>query len=276
MSMYADNTSLSYKPKDLTRLNEVMNDDLKSLESWLKGNKISLNVAKTHSMLICSKSKQNSLKNSNDKLDLKIQEDSLEVVKKTKYLGVQIDQSLDWKEQIKYVSSKVSRAIGFLKHAKSLVPSTSLINLYRSIVEPHFRYCCSVWGCCSSTDKNRLQKLQNRAARIITCSRFDASAVPIIKSLGWQTIEEMISSESKIMVFKALNGLAPQYLSELFSSNSQGSHHSLRNTSTDLKLPLMKTGNGQKCFSFRGAKYWNNLSAESKQAAKLNSFKTTI
>ena len=152
----------------------------------------------------------------------------------------------------------------------------SLINLYRSIIEPHFRYCCSVWGCCSSTDKNRLQKLQNRAARIITCSRFDASAVPIIKSLGWQTIEEMIGSESKIMEFKALNGLAPQYLSELFSRNSQGSHHSLPNTSTDLKLPLMKTGNGQKVFSYRGAKYWNSLSAESKQAAKLNSFKTTI
>ena len=121
--------------------------------TWLKGNKILLNVAKTHSMLICSKSKHRSIKNSDETFDPKIRDKSLDMVEKTKYLGLKTDQNLDWKEHMKYVASKVSRAIGFLKHAKSLVPSTTLINLYKSIVEPHFRYCCSVWGCCSSTEK---------------------------------------------------------------------------------------------------------------------------
>ena len=158
-----------------------------------------------------------SIKNSDETFDPKIRDKILDIVEKTKYLGVQIDQTLDWKEHIKCVASKVLRAIGFLKYAKSLVPSTTLINLYKSIVEPHFRYCCSVWGCCSSTEKNRLQRLQNRAARIITGSRFDDSAMPLIEGLGWQTIAEMISSETSIMVFKALNGHAPQYLTELFS-----------------------------------------------------------
>ena len=144
--MYADDTSLSYKSKDLTQLNTAINDDLRKLETWFKGNKISLNVAKTHCMLICSKSKHRSIKNSHEMFDPKIRDKCLDIVEKKKYLGVQIDQNLDWKEHIKYVASKVSRAIGFLKHAKSLVPSTTLINLYKSIVEPHFRYCCSVWG----------------------------------------------------------------------------------------------------------------------------------
>ena len=119
-------------------------------------------------------------------------------------------------------------------------------------------------------------KLQNRAARIITGSSFTTSALPLIESLGWKTIEELISNKTKICVFKALNGLAPQYLTELFSRNSQRSLHILRNTSTDLKLPLFKTANGQKCFSFRGVKYWNSLSAESKQAVTLHSFKASI
>ena len=48
VSMYADDTSLCYKSKDLTQLNMAINDDLRKLETWLKGNKISLNVAKTH------------------------------------------------------------------------------------------------------------------------------------------------------------------------------------------------------------------------------------
>ena len=83
--MYADDTSLSYKSKILTQLNEAINDDLMSLESWLKGNKISLNVAKTHTILNCSKSKQKALINSND---IEVKGENLMVVEKIKYLGV--------------------------------------------------------------------------------------------------------------------------------------------------------------------------------------------
>ena len=81
------------------------------------------------------------------------------------------------KYQIKAVSAKVSRDIGFLKHAKKFLPRVTLENLYTGIVEPHFRYCCSVWGCCGSREINQLQKLQNRAARIVTNSSFDTPKV---------------------------------------------------------------------------------------------------
>ena len=244
MTMYADDTSLCHQSHDLTQLNEAINSDLSKLKTWLQGNKLSLNVAKTHSMLISTKQKHNSLKSRNEALALKIRDNELEVVQKTKYLGVQIDCSLDWKEQIKAVSTKVSRVIGFLRHAKSFLPLASLKTLYTGIVEPHFRYCCSVWGCAGSTDINQLQKLQNRAARIITNSSFDTPSRPLIAELGWQTIEELIGSESKTMVFKALNDLAPQYLCNLFTKNSACSSRNLRNTETDLRLPKKKSANG--------------------------------
>ena len=173
VTMYADDTSLFHQSRDLTQLNEAINSDLSKLETWLQGNKLSLNVAKTHSMLISTKQKHKSLKSRNEALDLKIRNNELDVVQKTKYLGVQIDCCLNWKAQIKAVSTKVSRAIGFLRHAKSFLPQASLKTLYTGIVEPHFRYCCSAWGCAGSTDTIQLQKLQNRAARIITNSSFD-------------------------------------------------------------------------------------------------------
>ena len=192
VSMYAGDTSISYKSKILTQLNEAMNDDLMSLESWLKGNKISPNVAKTHTILICFKYKQRALTNSNEKLDITVKDEKLMVVEKMKYLGVQIDQNLEWNEHIKNVSSKFARAIGFLKYTKNFMRRNCLNDLYKIIVEPYFRYCCSVWGCCSSTEKDRLQKLQNRAAKIITGSSFTTSALPLIESLGWKTIEGLI------------------------------------------------------------------------------------
>ena len=111
VSMYADDTSLCYQALDTTRLNEAMNSDLLLVEQWLRGNKLSLNVKKTHSMLISSKQKCKILKNKNEFLELRIQGAEPEVVQSTKYLGVQVDNSLDWREHTKTISSKVSRAI---------------------------------------------------------------------------------------------------------------------------------------------------------------------
>ena len=137
--------------------------------------------------------------------------------------------------------------------------------LYTGIVEPHFRYCRSVRGCAASTEINQLQKLQNRAARIITNSSFDAPGRPLTEEMGWKTIDELITCESKTMVFKSLNQLAPEYLCGLFTRNSLCSLYSLRNTGTDLRLPKKRSSNGQRCFSYRGAKLWNGKPSQRRQ-----------
>ena len=115
-----------------------------------------------------------------------------------------VDNSLAWEEQIKVISSKAAKALCLLKHAKNFLPASSLKSLYLSIVEPHFRCCCSVWGCSGSSTLLELQKLQNRAARILTNSAFDAQSSPIIKNLGWMKIADLISLEAN-QVFKSLS-----------------------------------------------------------------------
>ena len=185
-SMYADDTSLHLCSKDISQLNNKSNKDLKKLDEWLMGNKLSLNVAKTHSMLIASQQKHKSLTLSNIKFEPKIKEKEIERRHEAKYLGVQIDDKLNWKGHIRAVSAKVSRAVGFLKYSKRYLPIATVKTLYTSIVEPHFQYCCSVWGCCSAAEIQHLQKLQNRAARIVTNSRFDAAIKPMLENLGWK------------------------------------------------------------------------------------------
>ena len=76
------------------------------------------------------------------------------------------------------------------------------------------------------------------------------------------------------MVFKSLNELAAQYLSSLFQGNSQYSTCCFRNTETDLRVPKKTSSKRQQCFSFRGAKLLNSLSAESKQASSLKASKS--
>ena len=74
----------------------------------------------------------------------------------------------------------------------------------------------------------------------------------------------MIKQETAAIVFKSISGLAPTYLSTLFTRNSTRDIVNLRNCETDLLAPGMKTSNGQKTFSFRGAKVWNGLKNEVK------------
>ena len=95
---------------------------------------------------------------------------------------------------------------------------------------------------------NRLQKLQNKAARIVTNSAYDASALPIIRELGWPTINELIESETLKMVYKSLNDQAPIYLTEMLVRLSEKCKRELCNTKTDLAIPCRKTARSKMLF----------------------------
>ena len=96
----------------------------------------------------------------------------------------------------------------------------------------------------------------------VVFSAYDAPSKPLLQMLEWKTIVELIADETKMMVCKSLNDFRPQYMVNMFTNNSQLSERNLRNTTTDLRLPLRKSTAGQKSFSYRGAKMWNSLSTE--------------
>ena len=134
--------------------------------------------------------------------------------------------------------------------------------------EPHFRYCCFVWGSCGASKLDVLQKLQN--------SPFDASAAPLLQRIGWPSVYKLINKETGSMVYRSLNSLAPQYLSDLFVRLSQVHPRELRNSKASLAIPMLRTGNGQKSFVYRGASLWNSLYLDTKMAPSINAFKSKL
>ena len=163
-----------------------------------------------------------------------------------------------------------------LRFSKKYLPIVTVQTMYRSLLEPHFRYSCPVWGVAGINAINSLQKLQNRAARIVTNSAYDASALPIIRKLGWPTINELIESETLKKVYKSVNNQAPIYLTEMFVRLSDACKGELRNTKTDFAVPRRKSAFGQKCFSYKCAKLWNDLSVEVKSSKSYEIFKKRI
>ena len=121
--------------------------------------------------------------------------------------------------------------VGFLTYGKSFLPKESLMAVYRSIVEPQFLYCCSVWGCCGSKEATQLKRLQSHVARVIsnTCR-------PLIQELGWKTIKELINEETKTMACKYVHELAPEYRCGLFTPNPQLASRNLINTAIGQRL----------------------------------------
>ena len=83
---------------------------------------------------------------------------------------------------------KLASGIGARKRCRPFVPPVTLICAYNSIIQPQFDYCDIVWNNCRATNATKLQKLQNRAARILTYTDDDAEVEPLFQQLNWTQI----------------------------------------------------------------------------------------
>ena len=92
---------------------------------------------------------------------------------------------------------KIVSGIRALKRVRSFVPHETLQSILMSLMQPHFDYCNSVWGCCG---KALAKKLQNCAACIFTASNYDANADNLIQKLGWIKLDSQRTIHKAVMV----------------------------------------------------------------------------
>ena len=120
----------------------------------------------------------------------------------------------------------------------------------------------------------KIQKLQNRAARVLTSASYDASTDFLLDKLGWKYLKTQREIAKGTMVYKALNGLAPNYLAQMFTERSRITNYTLRDTSDKFALPQPRTNYMKYSFSYSKAALWNSLPIEVRQAHALSQFKT--
>ena len=200
----------------------------------------------------------------------------MEQVSSTKSLGVHIDQNMNWECHIQNICKKIASALGAIKRIRHLIPFNILINVYDALVQPHFNYCSVVWGNCGSGLSEKLQKLQNRAARILMCANYDSNINELFRALGWRKLKYQRLESAAIMMYKSLHGMTPEYLSSRFVSRNDVTSYRLRNTENKLALPQPRTNYLKKSFSYRGAGLWNSLSSDLRAATSLHNFKFNL
>ncbi len=152
-----------------------------------------------------------------------------------------IDESLTWTAQVEHISKKVTSGLAILRQLRDTVEFNILITIYQSIIQPYFDYCAQVWGCLGKTLAAKLQKLQNRAFRIITRENYSTRSADMLNKLGIPNLEKR---RKKILMYKVKNRLVPDYLCDMFTINVGDVHdHNTRQSEANLTLPKPKTNN---------------------------------
>ena len=152
-----------------------------------------------------------------------------------------------------------------IRRMKKYVPATVLENVYKAIVLPYFDYCSLVWESCSVYLQDKLQKMQNRAARVITGKPYDTRISDMLNELGWQPLAERRRSQKIIFMHKAKNKQFPESISSMFHIN-RNDNYNLRNNNVNYALPKPKTDFMKKSISYSAVSLWNSLP----KAAKVN------
>ena len=139
-------------------------------------------------------------------------------------------------------------------HLRPFISESTALQIYQALILPHFDYCSPVWDELSVTLSDKLQKLQNRAARVIARSSYDTSASILLIRLNWHNLSTRRKKLKATLMFKIIKGLSPEYLQDLFSIRS--TKYNLRDSEIKLNLPKPRTNYCKRALGYKGGRYY--------------------
>ena len=181
--LFADDTNLLYGDKNLKSLEKTIKNELVRFSDWLNANKLTLNAKKSN--LVIFRPHQRKMDHSVNILMFDNSNHilfSLECKDHVKYVGVLLDSHLSWKYHIDNVSLKISRIIGVIARLRHLVPFTTLLSIYRSLILPYLSYGLAAWGQALKSHLQKITSYKNVSLQLMYFSEPRAHAVPLFTS----------------------------------------------------------------------------------------------
>lgn len=206
-------------------------------------------------------------------LSIRINDELIEKVNSIKYLGVVIDKHLKFTELVDYICKKIGKKIGYFKRIRNKINVLTAINIYNTIVKPHFEFGSTIlYTCCTDAHLERLQKLQNKAMRsILKYNRYTPRQI-MLNTLKWLNIKQRLALNTLKLVHKIRQGNAPDYLREQIRYVSDVQPYTLRNAN-NFRLQRATTSSMQNTLFYKGLKLYNSLPDYVKNETNCNIFK---
>ena len=199
----------------------------------------------------------------------------LEQVGNTKFLGVYIDQHLEWKTHVNFIAAKISKSLGLLYKAKYYLPSNSLLTLYCALIYPYLTYCNLIWAFTYITSLQRIYLLQERAIRAISKADYKASSKPVFANSKILDVFSIYSFQVSSFMYLYHNDALPISFTQIFQTGNQIHQYSTRYS--DYYRPHTCRTNIKNFFIlFQGPRIWNSLPSDIKNAPSCSIFKRMI
>lgn len=274
---YADDHALylKFKPgnsdSELSALN-AMESCLLDVKAWMNMCRLKMNDTKTEFLIFGSRTQLAKLEIDCINVDSSI----INCVNDVKYLGVYLDNTLSMKKHINEKCKIASFNLYNIRKLRKHLSTDSTRTLVQALVTSHFDYCNSLFYGLPSSSLNKLQRVQNMAARIIlNLNKYD-SISSAFKLLHWLPIKDRIDFKILSLTYKALHGSAPSYLKDLLKPRSVSysirSHDSLILTTPRTRCKSL----GDRSFCVCAPKLWNALPFSIRNSSTVSSFKSSL
>ena len=263
---YADDTTLTVSGNSVEEIGVKMTENCELVSTWMKENKLKLNVDKTHLMTVGTSARLQ-LQHSQVEvmMDGFILEESLEKVETL--LGCQIEPILKWHKQVDDLLKKLQKRLTGLANLRDCMP----FNLRKKITEGMFTsvlaYCLPVFGGCEQYEIEALQVMQNQAARIVTNLPIRTSRKEIFSTVNWMTVNQLVFSHSALSTFRIRQSGKPNYLSSIMSRDNRADRIIVPHTNLTL---------AKKSYCFRAAEQWNSVPDNIRKMKKIGQFKSHL
>ena len=273
---FADDTQLyrSSKPCDVTNSIDEIQSCITDIRQWMGENKLKLNDDKTEAILFHT----NKSFSDNSKPDsIVVGNSSIYFSPSARNLGYIITQDMSLDAHISHICRTAYiaiRQISSIRHYLSLHATKILVC---SFVLSRLDYCNSLLSGCTQHNINKLQKVQNSAARLVTRTRKRDHITPILQSLHWLPIHARIEYKISLLCHNFFTSSAPHYLSSCLSIYSPARNLRSASDSRILVKPSVRTKSfGQRSFSFSAPLIWNALPREIRYIDNTPSFKRAL
>ena len=220
--LYADDTTLTSPlcsfthgaQNDVSHVSSQINSELLNISDWLKVNNLSLNVDKTKYMIFHNY--QRVIANE-DIPDLQINDKKIERVSCFNFLGLTINEFMNWSSHSAKIANRISRTLGIMNRLKRYLPFSAMKLMYDSLILSHLQFGITCWG----FEWNRIFKLQKRALRIMTNSKYNAHTEPLFKELEMLKVKNIFDVQCMKLWYKFVNKSLPEYFSTMFTFNNE-------------------------------------------------------
>ena len=259
-TMYADDTTLMLADKNINSLHSNLCTELSLLNNWIKFNKLKINVAKTKYILFQNRSIKTTLP------PVSLEGNLIERVVHTKFLGVYIDENLNWNHHINEVCLKLSRACGILYRIREYLTTDAMMTIYYTLCYPYINYCMSVWACTWPSFLNKLVVAQKKIFRCIFYKGKFESTVDIFASHNLLHIHSIHKYFLLLLIFRTIRNV------ETHSFVFVDSQYTTRSNNLNLQCPRFRTTLFKNCVMCHGPFVWNALPADIKNLIVTNNF----